>query len=188
MLHTYSLIVEFNVRSSTYRTNLKTLCTAQKWSTGKQPHSRDIFINQNILPVDKLINKEEGILAYKVINGTYLLKDFLNHGDVGHQTQLRNGGDLRLYIYHYMQKLNLNSLFAIEPSKRGMANQVTSAAHHHSVLSRINYDSCICLFHSFPIYVVSMMIKLLSGTRGNLLCIVEWLSYYCVTIFFSKWP
>ena len=63
-----------------------------------------------------------------------------------------------------MQQLNLNSLFAIEPSKRGMACQVTSAAHHRSVLSRINYDSCICLSHSFIIYVVSMIIKLLSSS------------------------
>ena len=45
--------------------------------------------------------------------------------------------------YHYMQQLNPNSLFAIEPSKRGMAYQVTCAARHHSVLSRINYNSLI---------------------------------------------
>ena len=38
-----------------------TLCTVQ------QPHSRDIFFNQNILPLDKLINQQEGILAYKVV-------------------------------------------------------------------------------------------------------------------------
>ena len=44
----------------------------------------------------QLINQQEGILAYKVINGTYLLNDFLNHGDVGHQIQLRNGSDLRI--------------------------------------------------------------------------------------------
>ena len=61
------------------------------------PYSRDIFINQKILPLDKLINQQEGILAYKVINGTYLLNDFLNHGDVWHQIQLRNIGDLRVY-------------------------------------------------------------------------------------------
>ena len=63
-----------------------------------------------------------------------------------------------------MQQLNLNSLFAIELSIRGMAYQVTYAAHHHSVLSRINYDSCICLSHSFQIYIVSMIIKLLSSS------------------------
>ena len=45
------------------------------------------------------INQQEGILAYKVINGTYLLNDFLNHGDVGHQIQLRNDGDLRIPLY-----------------------------------------------------------------------------------------
>ena len=98
------------------------------------------------IPLDKLINQQEVILAYKVINGTFLLNDFLNHGDVGHQIQLRNIGDLR---YHCIQQHKLNSLFVIEPSIRGTAYQVTCAARHHSVLSRINYDSCICLSHSF---------------------------------------
>ena len=63
-----------------------------------------------------------------------------------------------------MQQLNLNSLFDIEPSIRGMAYQVTCAAHHRSVLSIISYDSCICLSHTFLIYVVSMIIKLLSSS------------------------
>ena len=53
-----------------------------------------------------------------------------------------------------MQQLNLNSLFAIEPAIHGMAYQVTCAAHHRSVLLRINFDSCICLTHSFKIYIV----------------------------------
>ena len=69
------------------------------FAAAQQPHSRDIFINQKKLPLDKLINQQEGILAYNVINGTYLLNDFLNHGDVGHQIQLRNGGDLRIPLY-----------------------------------------------------------------------------------------
>ena len=94
-----------NVWSSTYRTNLKTLCTAQKrsvrtlFATVQQPHSRYIFINQKSLPLDKLINQQEGLLAYKVINGTFLLNDFLNHGDVRHQIKLRNIGDLRILLY-----------------------------------------------------------------------------------------
>ena len=148
----------------TYRTNFKTLCTARKrsvrtlFATAQQPHSRDIFINQKILPLEKLINQQEGILAYKVINDTYLLSDYLNHGDVGLKSNLEI---LMTWWHHYMKQLNLNSLFAIEPSKRGMAYQVIFAAHHHSVLSRINYDSCICLSHSFLIYAVSMIIKLL---------------------------
>ena len=69
------------------------------FATAQQPHSRDIFINQKILPLDKLINRQEGMLAYKVINGTFLLNDFLNHGNVGHQFQLRNIGDLRIPLY-----------------------------------------------------------------------------------------
>ena len=47
-------------------------------------HSLLLPINQKILPLDKPINQQEGIVAYRVINGTYLLNDFLNHGDVGH--------------------------------------------------------------------------------------------------------
>ena len=104
LIHPY-LTYCINVWSFTYRTNFKTLCTTQKRSVGtlfatvQQPYSRDIFINQKNLPLDKLINQQEGILAYKVINGTYLLNDFLNHGDVGHQIQLRNIGDLRIPLY-----------------------------------------------------------------------------------------
>ena len=69
------------------------------FATARQPHSRDIFINQKILPLDKLINQQEGILAYKVINGTCLLNDFLDHENVRHQIQLRNIGDLRIPLY-----------------------------------------------------------------------------------------
>ena len=84
---------------------LKPKCTAQKrsvrtlFATAQQPHSRDIFSNQKNLPLGKLINQQEGILAYKVINGTYLLNDFLNHGDISHQIQLKNIGDLRITLY-----------------------------------------------------------------------------------------
>ena len=104
LIHSYLTYCN-NVRSSTYWTNLTILCTAQKRSvrtlfdTAQRPHSRDIFINQKILPLDKLINQQECILAYKVINGTCLLNDFLNHEDVRHQIQLRNIGDLRIPLY-----------------------------------------------------------------------------------------
>ena len=105
----YSLIQPYltyciNIWSSTYRTNFKTLCSDQKrsvctlFATAQHPYSRDIF-NQKILHLDKLINQQEGILAYKVINGTYLLNYFPNHGDVRHQIQLRNIGDLGIPLY-----------------------------------------------------------------------------------------
>ena len=42
------------------------------FATAQQPHSRDIFINQKILPLDKLINQQEGILAYKVMNMAHI--------------------------------------------------------------------------------------------------------------------
>ena len=57
------------------------------------------YLHQSKMPLDKLINQLEGILAYKVIKGTYLLNHFLNHGDVGHQIQLRNCGNLRIPLY-----------------------------------------------------------------------------------------
>ena len=104
LIHPY-LTYCINVWSTTYEINFKTLCAAQNrsvrtlFATAQQPHSRDVFINQKILPLDKLINQQECILAYKVINGTYLLNDFLNHGDVLHQIQLRDIVDLRIPLY-----------------------------------------------------------------------------------------
>ena len=97
----------------------------------------------------------------------YLSKHFLSSANISlsihknekkshEQHPFRNIGDLRIPLYTIIQQHNLNSLFSIEPSIRGMAYQVTCAAHHRSVLSRINYDSCICLSHSFQIYVVGM--------------------------------
>ena len=71
------------------------LCTAQKisvlalFATAQQPHSMDIFLNQKIIPLDKLINQQEGILAYKVIDGTYLLGDILaDLPELDHYTNL----------------------------------------------------------------------------------------------------
>ena len=49
--------------------------------------------------LDKLINQQESILTYKVIRCTYLLNDFLNHGDVSHQIQLKNNVDLSIPLY-----------------------------------------------------------------------------------------
>ena len=52
--------------------------------TAHQPHSTDIFLNQKILPWNKLINQHEGIVASKVIIGmytclaTFLLTDITN--------------------------------------------------------------------------------------------------------------
>ena len=132
--------------------NLKTIyiCTAQKrsvhtlFAAAQQLHSRVIFINQKILPPDKLIRQQESLLLYKVINmahtcwTTFSIVEML-----GIKSKLRNSGDWRIPLH--IQQRNLNSLYAIEPSIRGMAYQVTCAAHHRSVLSRINYDRCICL-------------------------------------------
>ena len=94
-----------NVWFSTNRTNLKLLCTAQKrsvralFATAQRQHSRDIFWNKKILPLDKLINQQEGILAYKVINGTYLLGDILTDRHELDHYQHRNHENLRIPLH-----------------------------------------------------------------------------------------
>ena len=106
----YSLIHPYltycvNVWYTTDRIKLKTKWTALQrlvhtlFATAQQPHSSDIFIKQKILPVDKLINEQAGIVSYVVINCSYQRNDFLNQGDVRHQIQLRNNGDLRIPLY-----------------------------------------------------------------------------------------
>ena len=47
---------------------MRSVCTLV--ATDLQPHSRDIFINENILPLDKLVNQLEGTLDYKVMKGS----------------------------------------------------------------------------------------------------------------------
>ena len=105
MLRVISLCKTANYPLSTYRTNLKILCTAQKrfvralFATDQQPHSRDIFLNQKMFYLDKLINQQEGILAYKVINGTYLLGDILTDRHELDHSQLRNYVNLRIPLH-----------------------------------------------------------------------------------------
>ena len=69
------------------------------FATAQQPHSRDILIAQNILPLAKLIKLHEGIVAYKVNTGQYLLGNFLTDGLVDRHYQLRNDGDLRIPLH-----------------------------------------------------------------------------------------
>ena len=110
LIHPY-LTYCVNVWSSTYQTNLKMLCIAQKrsvhalFATAQQPHSQDIFFNQKILPIDKLINQQEGILAYKVINGTYLLADILTDIHGLEHYQLRNYENLRIPLHLMTQSI-----------------------------------------------------------------------------------
>ena len=81
------------------------LCTAQKisvralFATARQPHSKDIFLNQKILPLDKLINQHEIILAYKVITGTYLLGDILTDRHELDHYQLKYYENLRIPLH-----------------------------------------------------------------------------------------
>ena len=54
--------------SSERLTNFKNLCTTRKrsvralFTTAQQPHSRNIFLSQKILRLDKLFNHQVGIL------------------------------------------------------------------------------------------------------------------------------
>ena len=122
------------------------------FATAQQPHSRDIFIHQKIWPLDKLINQQEGILDYKVINGTYLLNDFLNRGDVQHQIQVRNIGDLTIPLYATTHSQLFVRYRAIN-TWNGFSDDLRSSYHLY-VLSKMSYDSCISLLPSFQIYIV----------------------------------
>ena len=95
-----------NVLSLTYQTNLKSLNTAQTQSvrslfaTTQQPHSTDFFTAQKFLPLAKMIQLQEGTIAYKVNSGQYLLSNFLTDGHVDHMPhQLRNDEDLRIPLH-----------------------------------------------------------------------------------------
>ena len=54
---------------------------------------------KKILPLDILIKLQEGILAYKVNSGQYLLRNFLTDGLVDRHYQLRNDSDLRIPLH-----------------------------------------------------------------------------------------
>ena len=99
------------------------------FATAQQPYSRDIFINQKILPLYKLINEQEGILAYKVINGTHLLNEFLNNGDahVRHQIQLRNIGDLSILL-HAATQSQLFVLYRAVNTWNGLSGDLRSSS------------------------------------------------------------
>ena len=115
--------------------------------TAQQPHSKDIFINQKILPLDKLINQQEGILAYKVTNGTYLLNDFLNHGDVRHQIQLsetvtvlKESDDLVIFAVTFDSKMtfekHLRSVSRAASQILGILRKSRRVFHDRSFLGR----------------------------------------------------
>ena len=80
-------------------------CSAQNrpvrapFETAQQPHSSYVFLNQKIISVNKLINQQEEILAYKVINGMYLLGDILTDRHILHHYQLRNDENLRIPLH-----------------------------------------------------------------------------------------
>ena len=65
------------------------------FATAQQPHSRNIFLNQKILPLDKLIHQQEGIVTYKIISDTYLLGDIHTDAHDLQHYQLSLPDDLR---------------------------------------------------------------------------------------------
>ena len=69
------------------------------FASGQHPHSRDIFLNQKILPLDKLNNQRELILAYILISGTYLLGDILTDRHELDHYQLKNYENIRIPLH-----------------------------------------------------------------------------------------
>ena len=119
--------------------SLTMLFTAQKrsvralFATAQQPHSRDIFLNQKILPLDCWLTNNDRILGYKVINGTYLLGDILtdtheldHYHRVYDHYQLSNDEHLRIPLHSTTH----SQLFI-----RYRAILVIYVAHHPSPVS-----------------------------------------------------
>ena len=73
------------------------------------------FLKLKKFSLDKLTN-QEGILAYKVINGTYLLGDILTNRHDLHYYQLRNDENLIIPLH----STTVNYLYVIELSKLGI--------------------------------------------------------------------
>ena len=113
------------VWSSTYRTTLKTLCSAQKRS-----------VRTENFPLDKLNNQQEGIHAFKVINYTYLLNDFLNRGDVWHQIKVRNIGDLWIPLYTATQSQLFVRYRAIN-AWNGLSGDLRSSSSLSTVMNKL---------------------------------------------------
>ena len=109
-----------------------------------------------------LINQQEGILPYKVINGTYLLIDFLNHGEVRHQIQLRNIGDLRIPLCTATQSQLCVRYRAIN-TWNGSAGDLRSASSLCTLKNKLR-ELYLSLTYSFLIYIFSMIIKLPSSS------------------------
>ena len=135
------------------------MCIAKKrvrtlFAIAQQPYSRDIFINQKILPFNKLISQQEGEHAYKVINGTYLLNNFLIHGIVRHQIQLRNIGDLRTPLYATTHS-KLFVLYRAINTWNGLSDDLGSLSSFCTFKNKLRqlYQSLT----KFP-YIVSMII------------------------------
>ena len=150
LIHPY-LTYCIDVYSSTYRTNLKTLCTAQKrsvrtlFATAQHPHIREISssIEKFCLWTNWLINKVY-LLTRESMAHTY---DFPNHGDVRHHIQLRNICNLTIPLITATQSQLFVSYRAIN-KWNGLLGDLRSSSSI-CILSRINYNSCICLSHSF---------------------------------------
>ena len=65
----------------------------------QQSHSTDIFTADFFLPLVKLFKLQEGIPAYTVNSGQYLLSNFLTDGHVDRHYRLRNNDDLRILLH-----------------------------------------------------------------------------------------
>lgn len=103
----YNLIYPYiiyciNVWSSTYKTNFQKLFVAQKraikalFSLDLLTPSDEIFANHSLLPLQKIINYNAAILAYKVTNNQFFLTNFLPADNTGNRYPLRNILDLQL--------------------------------------------------------------------------------------------
>ena len=127
----------------------------------QQPHSWDVFLHKKIPPLDKLINQQEGILAYKVINFVYLLGDILADRHELDHYQLRNYENLRIPLHSTTHNQLFIRYKLIELSKLGIVYLVIYIAHHPSPVLGTNKNEC-------SITSISLLISYIKINAGNI--------------------
>ena len=108
LIHPYTWLTVWT--SGRLHIELIRYCTKEIWYCTKEIRACTVcyraataiegyFLKSKNLPLAKFINQQEGILAYKVINGTYWLGDILTDRHELDHNQLRNDENLRISLH-----------------------------------------------------------------------------------------
>ena len=133
-------------------------------------YSERFVEHRGVLPTTQFARRKGMDTSDVLLGVSHTVQSVLERGQEARIIQIDLKSNWEILVtwgHHYMQQ-HSQLFVCYRASIHGMAYQVTYAAHHRSVLSRISYDSCISLLNSFQIYIVSMIIKLLSSSTCNI--------------------